>query len=1325
MNPLLQRLAALRWKVRMLDGWKGACALLALVLGVGVVVGVADCLLHLPTLLRGAFLVGLLVGTVAVAYRFVIVPFASPCDDLNLALRIEEAHPQLNDALATTVQFLQQTKEEQERLGGSPAMRERTVQDTIARAAGCDFGKVLDWRGTTIFGVAALGVLLVGGSVIGAAQYYRPGYASIAFWRFVEPFGGHTWTRITVERFHEHENEWKAIDPSKPDRIAVGRPYPMRITLSGQLPKQARLDILGQIKSEKILEIKVDDATRTGFVATAIDMTQQYNEFKFKVTANDGSFQPRGGMQRVIVLPPPKLVDLDGQPSPHTTIYPPAYTDLPSPAKLLAGTRHVDAFEGTWVELRAKADRPLEEAWLAAGPENASVLAANLALLGNLNPIGALVASRTGDIVFPRIPAELEKDRSILRVKFLPPSSGKYYIHMRDAHQLFGRAELDVSVLRDPLPDVKLIRPTASLTAHPDAKIAFKFRVTDEFFAVRNVYVEYQKRAGGGDAIGAVKRTVLYDAELHGKFYPDLLARFGRSPLVAPVNRLRPQDLGKEDRFTVDDKKNPMTKLRLRPKDLDFETVWHLNNEFKVGDHVTIQVCAEDFCDLYGAREAGKSHSIDLQIVSKEQLVRDAGVKLEKIRDAVKHAADEQKKAMDAIKKIQKADMFGEAEKQAIIAAEQAQREIQDQIGKAPDQGLRKELADIRQELKNNDLTNTKAFEQAGAIKGTLDHIAQRDLDKATQKVAEARDEVNKNDKKSPQTDKKLEDTANAQKPIVNALNDLVKQQDPQQTVQRDMRALEDLRNQQAQLNEKLEELRTDKQNQDQDPNLDKKQIEKNFREQVAQKAKEQRDIAQKMEKLIQDMKADQKQLEADGAKKEADQLQKAIEQLEPKQQQKPDPKKPQDPVNAQMKDAAKQLDNKSEAPQKALDQQKDIVKNIDDAIGKLEDKKLDVDRQALKDRQDAEKRVDELRKENKKIQEEAAKAQMIENLEERLMKQKEIAEKLGNLQDRMEKLERELARLQEQKAADALQKAQEEIANAKKQIEMGGDPQPNEKKADEELKNAKRDLQQAEEELAREMLIKFHDRLKADKGRQDALIERSENLHKKIIRDKSWRDSYLDTITGNIDGQKAVGEETELLHDKIKEAKVFADILKRAKESMDTAEKTMDGRRELGKERRYAEKDGDERMDAKELKDEEDSQGETIRNQKDASKRLDRLLDALKEELARKPQAPPEPPDDPGGDEQPPQRGQQNADGIPPTAQIKALKLEQLDLNDRTEDFARQNPGPELTDAQKKQFRDLEMEQQRLSELFQELVAQMQPPMPQPMPEPKQGEKK
>jgi hypothetical protein len=1321
MNPILKRLAALRWKVRLLDGWLGICALVALVLGVVVGVGVIDSALHLPNLVRAVALVSLLVGSGFVAWLYLVKPFAQPCDDLNLALRVEDAYPELNDSLASAVQFLALSPEVQTRVGGSEAMRQKTMQDAVAKASLFDFNRILDRRSGLIFSIAAGLMLAIGAGVVIAANTYRPGYASIAFWRFFEPFGPHTWTRIAVAREFPHEEEqWRNIDPRKADSIAVGQPYHIRIDLEGQLPKskQVKLEVVNidnNIRAEKLLTLKIDAQTQTGWVDTAIDMTQHYTNFKFRVQANDGSFPPRGAWQVVNVKLPPKLDLLDGQPSPHMSVTPPLYSDLPV-WKTLPGARHLEVYDGTQVFLRAKADRPLAQAWLEFRPDNKlTPEAAVLALLGTQNPLHLASAALASDAMLSVRPATLEEDKAIFHVRFTPSGIGKYVLHMRDVDRLYGASEIDVNVLRDPLPDVKLVYPTSAVNAHPDAKVAFKFRVKDETFAVRNVFVEYRFRGPDGIPLPEVHRITLYEGKDFGKLLPSILAKMGRSPLVSPLDRLRHEVLAEAKDQTI----------RLRPKDLDFETVWALNNQFKVGDVVILEVCSEDYCDVSPFRQPGRSSPIELRITSKPDLVKAARQKLNDIQDHVKKAEQNQKKALDTINDIKKLDKLTQEQKDQLVEAEQLQREVQEQIGKAPDQGLRDQLNKLRDELRKNELKNTDVYDQSGKIKGTLDNIAQTQLPKIEPELADARNEVTQKDKNSPQTKEKLENIAKNQKEVLEAIKDLNKQIAPQAELSEQRAKIDEIRQQQENLLKESERINAEKKN-DEEAGVDPKQIDQRLKKEVEKVAKEQLQLAQQMEKAIQEMKKSKEQLDQAGEKKDADKLQKAIDQAEAMtrdEKNKPMPEQDKAPINAEMKKIAQDLANKNEVPQQDIDKQKELLKELDDVAKNLDDPKRDNLAQDIQDRKDARKEIDKMRKDLKKLQEQAKKNEEIKDKEERLKAQEKLAKEHEQLQAQMEKMERRLAQLQEQKAAEEVRQAREDVAKAQKGMQQqNGEPgdmqkqenQENLKEAEKKLEQAKEDLQDAEQELAREMLIQIHDRLKAARDREEALVERSVELHEKIVRRKSWTDPFIDSIDGNIDAQKMIGEETEALREKIKEAKVFNSIMERAKESMDKAGKAMEERRLEAPDRRYIEKGDGELMSKEELDDENNWQTNTVKNQKQAVQRLDRLLDALKQEIAKKP--PPRKQEDAAKNDDDPKEpkkkgGVRGGVGIPGMAEIKLLRAEQLDLNERTEEFAKANPDvKQLTDAQRDQLKELLEEQERLRDLFGEVVAQQQP---------------
>jgi hypothetical protein len=1318
MNPLLRRLATLRLKVRFLDGWLGACALVTLILGVGVSVGVLDYWFHLPSLVRAVALVGLLIGCGFVAYRYLIKPFSKPCDNLNLALRIEEAYPELNDSLASTVEFLQEPKAAQARIGASEALRERTVQEAMQKAGQCDFSRILDRRAAVLFGAGTCCVLLVAALVVG---WNRP-YARIAFWRFVEPFGMHTWTRITVARQaplgmleqQDDENLWKQIEPREVDRIAKGRPYFIKVNLEGQMPRkpEAKVEVRGQIRSEKTVPLKVNDDKLSASFTTAIDMTQQPQDFEFRILANDGAFPPRSGTwHKVRVLPPPKLIE-----PPQITVYPPAYTDLKSPEILEPGAGLVKVYAGTTVVLRAQADRPLEQAWIEYRPEIDKVLPASvLTLLGQTQPLHAAAQAAGGNAVWGRIPAALEGDGSTFQITFMPWVTGKFVLRLRDFDRLEYESATDLTVLVDPVPDVKLVSPRASLTVLPNADVTLRFFVSDEQFAIKSVYVEHRRKGPGAEGFDPSDRVVLFDAKDYGNRLPNMSARLAEIPMAGAhplMGKLR----------------LPIPDLRLRPKKLDVATVWSLRNQFKEGDLVVVQACADDFCDIYPAREPGRSTEIELRIISKAQLIRQVEHTeldiIQQLQKIVKLA----EKALETVKNTkQQAKVDQKVKDDFTDNAEGPQREVRDRV-----ESLRNDIKDLRRMLQDNKQTGERSYRDTGMIQGTLESIAQQELPQITPKLADVSNDLAKGDKISAPTKKKLDEAAKLQTSVVKSLNELIQKLNPEVKMQEIRNNLRDLKEKEKNLNQELEALNARKQ--EIEKNLDPEQkvtFERDQKQKIDEKRHEQLKLAEEMAKLLTEMKKAKEEYEKLGDKRNAQKLEEAIKDAEqPKVDTKPKPMPPEEkqpPISAQMKKIGEDLKDKSEVPEKSLQDQRDILKNLDKMLAALEGRSENALNQEIKDRKEAEKKVDEIAKQLEKLREEQKKIEMIEDNEERLNAKKKLAAKHEQLLEDIEKTRRELARLNEQRAANDLAEAGAKLDQAAEKLKQDGNPDPQQQDAKADLDKAKKELKEAQEQLARELLVKMADQLEGLKIRQVASLERSEALHGKVVKLKSWTEPLLNTMEGNIDAQKGIAEETDTLKDKIKEAKVFHSILDKAKKSMDEAGTIMEERRKEGLDRRYVE--DNKQMDENESKDEVTWHANTLKHQKQAVKRLDHLLDAIKEEIAKKKKEQDLAKEqDPNKQQDPPQQEEQGGmraqDGIPPMAQLKALRAEQLDLNERTEDFAKQNPDlNKLNDDQLKELNELSREQREIQELFLQITAP--PPDQKQLPEQKEGARK
>jgi hypothetical protein len=290
------------------------------------------------------------------------------------------------------------------------------------------------------------------------------------------------------------------------------------------------------------------------------------------------------------------------------------------------------------------------------------------------------------------------------------------------------------------------------------------------------------------------------------------------------------------------------------------------------------------------------------------------------------------------------------------------------------------------------------------------------------------------------------------------------------------------------------------------------------------------------------------------------------------------------------------------------------------------------------------------------------------------------------------------------------LQKAAENLEAAAKKLEAGelADAEQLEREAQEHIARAQEQLEHLQEELAREQLAQIGDRLKGLKERQDAAVERTKELQAKVEAKNKWSRGLLETLDAEEKSQVGLAKETQSLEEKLKDARVFEHIMKKAGKAMEQAGEAMAERKKAGK-NRQADFDNDDKADEKTRHE------ETLKLQKLAADRLDRLLDALKNTpMAKQPKKKERPKGDPEGKEPEQQGGMKGDDGIPPMAQLKALKAEQVEVHERTKDFARVNPDPmNLNEARQRELRELTEEQRQLRQLFEQMTNRREGDMP------------
>jgi hypothetical protein len=1330
---LRQRLAALRRRIRLVATVRGVGLLLTVLLATGVVAGLLDWRWHLPGLVRAVVLVGTLIGAVFVVYRYLFRPLSAPSDDLSLALRVEEEYPALNDALASTVQFLQRGTSAE---SSSAVLEREAVKRALARASGCDFGKVVNKRGLWWAGVSggvstalALGLVLL-----------APALATTALLRLANPFGDHDWPKKTQLEIEEPRA-----------RIGRNEAFEVRGRVRGVIPPQATIVFRfeGFPNLEHHCDIKTDGPD-AGRLATRLEPGRVQRNFRFQVRAND-AVSPE---YKVEVLAPPSLVSIDSKPSPQVELAYPAYTGLPSPEQLSPGTGNIEAVAGTSARLRARADRPLKNAWIEYQPEQAGdVLSALLAPFGATDALSALTLTLGGRAAGQPVPALFDADKCTFTIDFTPTFTGMYMLHFEDDSGLHNNRLFELRLHPDPAPTVRLERPSPTrdiLAVLPTAELMLEVMVDDPQYAVRSVFLEYHTQREG-----APRRLPLYDPA-DGPA-PLLSLWTGPALLAAPPMPLRPQRLEFRRKLPVQSLRHPD------------------GSALKEEDVVLLRACADDFDDVRVNKEPGRSHEIEIRIVSRNALdlvlnQAQANVQQELLRLREKER-EALKKVTESENRLKKGDKLTPEDQEKLLQAEQLQQQIRERVG-TEKEGLRGDLKRILETLKQNGLEKTAAGERMTDVSREMDRLAENELEQIepritnARKLAELMEEKAREERKAllearakeaEQEARSSEEAADKKEQEAGRAEQKAEQSTSAADKTRHSRDAKMLRERAEELRQKARELKQQAQrdrrdaNETPDPAQPRKalaearkaqeEVEKTLNDLLARRLEpwtSSHEIKGEANRLLEEQKRAEAELEKVAKQQEQDDAAgKSPEELTPRQRAELDnlkdaqkkleertrqlldkmervaderEKKEDHETARELRDALNQAqqDNLGEKMKEAREHiernklndarttQKQNVESLKKLVKNLEDKReAELDRLAKKLRE-KEKELDELIKEQEQLQKKVKEAGQIGDKAKREEELKRLVKKQQELQKKTQDMVQQLTRLRASRAGQALSQAGGQMEGAGKQLENGQHGEDEQEEALERLNEAKRELErtrkEAEEELAREQILRLADLIKPLKERQEALIAETSRLQNDVLRNGKWTRGTRASLSDNSRVQKGLGAETEDVATKrLTGAAVFARLMRRAAEAMTDAGKRMDDI--------FEEVKRPEDVDLKKLPD-----AELARRQQVALRRLTQVVDALKEAAEKmQQQAKSGASGGPGGDDGnsgPP------GDGIPPVAQLKLLRDLQKDINERTETFKKEHPDPKnLQDKDRAELQAIRKDQQDVAELIDELT--------------------
>jgi hypothetical protein len=1324
MNPLQSRLAALRRRLRWIVTVRGGCWALAILLGSLALATQIDRSFYarwqrdLPALVRALFLVCGVGGAGYVAYRFFLKPLRTRTDDLSLALRVEERYPILNDSLASTIQFLAQTEDTP---GVSKALQGEAIQRALRLAKGCDFNKAADTRGTR----PALLALLVGCVLVLPLILGDRSLAGTSLMRFLDPFGGHRWggeepTTHLVVRF--------------PPRLTSDQEFVVEGKVSGVIPAGAEVEYEGLLEGDvsERQPAPIDQGSGEFRAHKSFDVRRPDFRFRFRVRAGKAVSPEDGGWYEVEVQQAVQWAALHGKASPQLELFYPRYTDLPSPERLeegsgdVIGIREPQVPPGTLVRLRAAVNRPVLRVWVEHLPDDPAervelrtpeeegakakpagkpveslvATASRLSCFGPRHPLEALTLAAGGHAVWGRTYGAVLSGGKEFAIDFMPWTRGRYRVVLEREPGLTQSFVFKEEIVPDEPPTVKVLTPAEDQLVGEGSRIPLRVEVTDERYAVRSVYLEYRHIGKDGRYRDAgPTRVPLYDHRGLGTGLPELLEALTGTAWPAP-------SLG----------------LKLRPQRLALERSWSLAGLAEVDEVLEVEVCAHDFNDVSAFPVPGRSGKLRLRIVGKEALQKVLTGKRQKIEKALIEVQKKQDQALEMVKEAEK--QLREKGKlpldqlRKLEEAELLQKQILKEIGEEPTDGLRGEVARLRQELKDNNLEHSAADAWLRRTEEELAELSQKSLKELPEQLRAAQDKLGakqeKQGKPAPKQKSDLEQARAQQQRVAQALRDLLKGREgsaDMQALRGEMRRiLEEQRALQKETEELEQDVRKNPPAKDEGAEPGGKKSGKGDRAKPAPlrlthaQNEKRTELASRQEKLGRDLQALLDKMKKITRKDDADREPGALEKLKEALDLARDNGFPE-----ALLDTARQLHDPTEKDrnpninQAVSDQELhvDVLKRMAKALEEGRDSEI---AQLVKRQRGAKKELDQLTEKLEKLRKRIREARKRGDAKELKQAQAE----LQDLQKEMEKKGRELARLRAERAGEALDEAGAQLERAGKRMADGGDPDEDLKQAQKRMQDAQKKFKEAqeraEEELAREQLARLADQIKGLKVRQDAAIAESLRLHKTLLEKGAWTTERLRSLDHLADSQQGLAKETGSLKEKLKGAAVFELLLKTTAETMGRAGTRLQDRTKTA----VARPDPAGALLKEELAAEQKAHDQTVRLQREASRRLQRLIDALKPDpnVAMRPKQKAE------GKEGEPKKGEKAKGGIPgesipPLAQLKALRAEQQEVNDRTREFAKRHPdeaklGPE----ERAELEAIRSNQQELHELFSKLAA-------------------
>ena len=1116
---LFERLARLRQRVRYILWVYGLCLLTAVFFATSLIAGSIDWLWHVDDVgIRVLLDVAIVGSSLWVAWRFLWRPQRVSFSDVELASRIEKQHPDLEDSLSSTVQFL---NDGQDQRIGSPELQQEVIRRTLDRIGSVNVESVIETRPVQRVAWWAFTMCLIVALVVGLNQ----ATAATAMSRLMFPFSSIPWPRDVELQFVNRNLEPLEMTSESGLTVVQGETLELFVeNRRGALP--ADLTLLSRRDDGKPNAQPMRQTTLWDRDKKARDI----GGATLQITGGPIFFWARGGdgitlPLQIDVVPPPRIDRF------QIELTPPDYLEQPVQT-LSENVGLIDGWFGTTVKLHGSCNKPLDAILL--NRSDASPMALTLSEDGKTFS-GEFVLERAGN--------------------------SSWWLGLRD-RQGFENPDAqryDIRVAGDSVPSVTIEEPETDLLVTAVATVPFRVLARDDL-GLKNVSLAFDapsRPAPAGPApAGPASRLEATNPEAGPKPDDDTLELI-KKPDGASTDKTATPPTPRRDAAFVDAR--PMTTQRIvlaessdRPDQLEPAFEWELAPyQWAPGTRITVRAEATDWFDL-GEPHIGVSNPRTLTIVGADEKRAELADRQAALLLDLERSAAGLETGREFVRELEvQVDQTGTLrieDLDLLKRVELDQRQIDQRLADDRD-GLGTRAETIRRERTENQVEDAASDALLDSLIGEVEFLKNESLPEIGRRLTEARKLSGEKERQATENREQLK----------NALTDAGRQQD--QAIETLRNLLDDLSKwkNERNLNADLRTLTGEQQElTEATGEIGKRTLTKSFAELDQQ---ERADLA----KL-----AGKQQQSADHVDEFRKQLDRAIEEL---QDTSPEQARNFEQVRdilddkaiaGRMRQAAASLNQNRTG--EAVRTQRELLDEMQKIQDLLDNREITDTETLVKQLGEASSELDELRKKQESLQKQIDDLTANPNAADREQKLERLRREEEELRQTLSETVRRLRRLQSPSATSG-DRAAQRMQNAEQAMADGdpGEAQEQIEEALDDLEQAQRELaadqKQVEESLAREQLEKLADTLNAMIERQQSAIDETQRLHQEYAATERWSRVLLKSVKNLADVQRNLQAEVTNSADRVRSIGVVALALDGAARLMERSAELIDER--------------------------------------------------------------------------------------------------------------------------------------------------------------------